>query len=87
MQIPQKLVYEKFYIHEKILHKRNYRRKFIKLFLVKNAKKTCKPNKRDLNSITSWEYPNISMEQEKVRIWGKNKNCKNVLGTIQTKGM
>ena len=76
MQIPQKLVYEKFYIHEKILHKRNYRRKFIKLFLVKNAKKTCKPNKRDLNSITSWEYPNISMEQEKVRYGERTKIAK-----------
>ena len=30
MQIPQKLVYIKFYLAEKILHARNCRRKFIK---------------------------------------------------------
>ena len=36
MQIPQKLVYEKFYAHEKILRTRNCRRKFTK-------------NNRDLN--------------------------------------
>ena len=30
LQIPQKLVYEKFYVHEKILRIRNCRRKFIK---------------------------------------------------------
>ena len=29
-QIPQKLVYKKFYLHKKILRTRNYRRKFIK---------------------------------------------------------
>ena len=29
MQIPQKLVNEKFYVHEKILPIRNYHRKFI----------------------------------------------------------
>ena len=30
LQIPQKLVYEKFYVHEKILRTRNCRGKFIK---------------------------------------------------------
>ena len=33
MQIPQKLVYIKFYLAEKILHARNCRRKFIKNLL------------------------------------------------------
>ena len=48
LQIPRKLVYEKFYVYEKVLRTRNYRRKFIKN-LLKNAKKTCEPNNRDLN--------------------------------------
>ena len=33
LQIPQNLVYEKFYLHEKILHTQNYSRKFIKNLL------------------------------------------------------
>ena len=33
LPIPQKLVYEKFYVHEKILRTRNCRRKFIKNLL------------------------------------------------------
>ena len=45
-QIPQKLVYEKFYVHEKILPTRNCRGKLIKIYFLKNAKKTCKPNNR-----------------------------------------
>ena len=38
LQIPQKLVYEKFYKHEKILRKRNCRRKFIKYLLPEERK-------------------------------------------------
>ena len=49
LQIPQELVYEKFYVHEKILRARNCRRKFIKILLPENAKETRKPSKRDLN--------------------------------------
>ena len=30
---PEKVVYEKFYVHEKILRRRNYRRRFIKNLL------------------------------------------------------
>ena len=30
MQIPQKLAYQKFYVHEKILHTLHCRRRFIK---------------------------------------------------------
>ena len=33
LQAPQKLVYEKFYLHEKLLRTRNCRRKFIKNLL------------------------------------------------------
>ena len=44
LHIPQKLVYEKFDVPKNIL-----RIKFIKIYFVKNAKKICKPNKRDLN--------------------------------------
>ena len=43
LQIPQKLVYEKFHVHEKILRTRNCRRKFIKNILPE------KRNNRDLN--------------------------------------
>ena len=42
-QIPQKLVYEKFYVHEITAVNLS------KICLLKNAKKTCKPNIRDLN--------------------------------------
>ena len=43
LQIPQKLVYKKFYVHEiaAVISSKNY--------FLKNAKKTCKPNNRDLN--------------------------------------
>ena len=49
MQIPQKLVYEKFYVHEKNLRTRNYRRRFIKNLLPEKRKESRKPNNRDLN--------------------------------------
>ena len=49
MQIPQKLVYEKFYVHEKILRTRHCRCRFIKNLLPEKRKKTCKANNRDLN--------------------------------------
>ena len=38
LQIPQKLVYEKFYVHEQILRARNFRRKFIKNLLPEKRK-------------------------------------------------
>ena len=38
MQIPQKLVYEKFYVHEKILRTRNCRRRFIQNLLPEKRK-------------------------------------------------
>ena len=43
MQILQKLVYEKFYIHEIAAVYLS------KIYFLKNAMKTCKPNNRDLN--------------------------------------
>ena len=48
LQIPQKLVYKaavvkKFYVHE------NAAVNLSKIYLLKNAKKTCKPKNRDLN--------------------------------------
>ena len=43
LQIPQKLVYEQFYVHEIAAGNLS------KLFLLKNAKNACKPNNRDLN--------------------------------------
>ena len=49
LQIPQKLVHKvsvvkKFYVHE------NAAVNLSKIYLLKNAKKTCKTNNRDLNS-------------------------------------
>ena len=38
LQIPQKLVYEKFYVHEKILRTRDCRRRFIKNLLPEKHK-------------------------------------------------
>ena len=43
LQIPQKLVYEKFYVLE--IPAIN----LSKIYFQKNGKKTCKPNNRDLN--------------------------------------
>ena len=52
MEIPQKLVYEKF------ARTRNCRRKFIKNLLPEKRKqKKCKPNNRDLN----WDWIRISL--------------------------
>ena len=43
-------MYEKFYVHEKILRTQICRRRFIKNFLLeKRNVKTCKPKNRDLN--------------------------------------
>ena len=49
LQIPQKLVYEKFYVHEKILRTRNCRCKFIKNLLSEKRNEECKSNNRGLN--------------------------------------
>ena len=38
LQIPQKLTYEKFWAHEKILRTQSCRRKFIKNFLPEKRK-------------------------------------------------
>ena len=43
LQIPQKIVYEKFYVHEIAAVNLS------KIYFLKNAKKTCEPNNRDLN--------------------------------------
>ena len=41
--MPQKLGHENFYVHETATVNLS------KIYFLKNAKKTCKPNKRDLN--------------------------------------
>ena len=38
LRIPQKLLYEQFYVHEKVLATRNCRRKFFKSFLPEKRK-------------------------------------------------
>ena len=43
LEISQKLGYEKFYVHEIAAVNLS------KIYFPKNAKKTCKPNNRDLN--------------------------------------
>ena len=43
LEIPQKLVYEKFYVHEIAAVD------LWKIYFLKNAKKICKPNNHDLN--------------------------------------
>ena len=43
LQILQKLVHEKFYLHEIAAINLS------KIYLLKNTKKTCEPNNRDLN--------------------------------------
>ena len=43
LQIPQKIVYEKFYVHEIAAVNLS------KIYFLKNAKKTCKPNNHDSN--------------------------------------
>ena len=43
LQIPRKLVYEKFYVHGIAAVNLS------KFYFLKHASKTCKPNNRDLN--------------------------------------
>ena len=43
LQITQNLVYEKFYVHETAAVD------LLKIYFLKNAMKTCKPNNRDSN--------------------------------------
>ena len=43
--MPQKRGHKKFYVLEKMLRTRN----LSKIYLLKNAKKTCKSNSRNLN--------------------------------------
>ena len=49
LQIPQKVVYKKFYLHEKSLRPRNCRRRFIKNLLPKKRNENLKPNNHDFN--------------------------------------
>ena len=50
LQIPQKIVYEKFYVHGKKFYVHKIAAvNLSKIYFLKNAKKTCKPNNRDLN--------------------------------------
>ena len=47
--MPQKLGHEKFCVDEKIYVHEIVAVNLSKIFFLKNAKKTCKPNNRDLN--------------------------------------
>ena len=57
LQIPQKLVYRKFDIHEKFYVHEIASVYLSKNYFLKNAKKTCKPNNRDLNR--DWKIAHI----------------------------
>ena len=47
---PAKIVYEKFYVHGKKFYVHKIAAvNLSKIYFLKNAKKTCKPNNRDLN--------------------------------------
>ena len=49
-EIPQKSAHELFYEQEKILRTRNrFKNLLSKICFLKKAKKTCKPNNRNLN--------------------------------------
>ena len=45
----KRLLYGKIYVLEKILRTRICAVNLSKIYFLKNAKKTCKPNNRDLN--------------------------------------
>ena len=49
LQIPQKLVYEKLYVREKVYVHEISAVNLSKIYFLKNIKKTCEPSKRDLN--------------------------------------
>ena len=49
LQIPQKLVYERFYVDEKSYVDEIAVLNLSKIYFLKNAKKTCKPKNRDSN--------------------------------------
>ena len=55
LQIPQNLVYEKFYLHEIAAVDLS------KLYFLKNAKKTCKPNNRESRLSNSNSYKQVSI--------------------------
>ena len=59
LQTPQKLVYEKFYVHEKNLRTRNCRRRFIKNLLPEKRKENIYTNNRDLNRDWIITYCNV----------------------------
>ena len=61
LQIPQKILYEKFYRNEKIYVDEIPAVNLSKICFLKNTKKTCKPNNCDLNR--DW----ISNMTEKLR--------------------
>ena len=64
LQILQKLLYEKFYVHE--IPAVN----LSKMYFLKKAKKTCKPNNRDLNRDWKIIKTNLMMKnKKKVPIW------------------
>ena len=47
--IPQNLVYEKFYVHEKFYIRKIAAVNLSKIYFLKNAKKTGKPSNHNLN--------------------------------------
>ena len=50
LQIPKKLVFEKYYLHEKNIHKRNCRRKFMKNLLTEKRKENMRTKQQRFKS-------------------------------------
>ena len=64
LQIPQKIVHEKTYIHEKILRTQNYRRKSIENLLPEKRKenmRTKQPQFKSPISYTAILYPQANV--------------------------
>ena len=53
-------MYEKFYVHEKIV-RNEIAIDFSNIYLLKNIKKTCKPNNRDSNHDWNKKYVLLSI--------------------------
>ena len=67
LKIPQKLVYEKNFTYTKkfSIHE-NDAVNLSKIYFLKNTKKTCKPNNRDVNRIELEKYKKLNIYERSV---------------------
>ena len=78
LQTLQKFMCEKFYVHKKFYVHENATVHLSKIYFLKNAKKTCKPNNRDSNC--DW-IKHVTVENKKK----KKKNYQKKLKYYQQK--